>query len=192
MLTTTEEDRLEAALPNSATVEYNGASVDYTLTPFWGGTADKPDPNYPMVVLEWDSQNQTQPQRQPIDDVTARETSGDELVETEVAEVADRLSVTIATTTEFDGDTPATVRAHQLARAVWRTLRFGTDDLNSEGQNGERSMRIEVRDGASLSPTRVEDTYRVPFTIDIHHRETFDQTTETVDQFGTNTDVTQE
>ena len=172
MLTTTEEDRLEAALPSSATVEYNGASVDYTLTPFWGGAADKPDPDYPMVVLEWDSQNEAQPQRQPIDDVTARETSGDTLVETEVAEVADRLSVTIATTTEFDGDTPATVRAHQLARAVWRTLRFGTDDLNSEGQNGERPMRIEVRDGASLSATRVEDTYRVPFIIDIHHRET--------------------
>ena len=190
MLTTTEEDRLEAALPSSATVEYNGVSVDYTLTPFWGGAADKPDPDYPMVVLEWDSQNEAQPQRQPIDDVTARETSGDTLVETEVAEVADRLSVTIATTTEFDGDTPATVRAHQLARAVWRTLRFGTDDLNSEGQNGERPMRIEVRDGASLSATRVEDTYRVPFIIDIHHRETVERDTPSVAEFETSTDTT--
>lgn len=191
MLTTAEEDRLETVLPDTVAVEYDGQSTDYTLTPFWGAATDNPDPGYPMVVLQYDSQNTAQSQRQPLDDVTARETSNGQLVETAVAEVADVLSVTIATTTEWDGQTPATVRAHQLARAVWNTLRFDTDDLNSKGQNGERPMRVALRGGASLSPTRVEDTYRIAFTADLHHRETHEQTTETVEQFDTNTDLTQ-
>ena len=190
MLTPAEEDRVEELLPSSVDVEYAGDSHEYELTPFWGPATDNPNPDYPMVVLQYDSQNDAEEQRQPLNDIADREDDGDDVVETEVAEVSDLLSITIATTTDHDGKTPASVRSHQIARLVWRALWFNRDVLRTPGENGERSIRLDMREEGSLSPTRVEDTYRIAFTARLHHSETVERETPGVAEFDTSTDTT--
>lgn len=197
MLTTAEEDRFEAALPlQGLAVEYEAPSdnelqeFEYDLTPHWHGPdaagEDAATPGeYPAIVFDWDVQNQPEPDRQPLDDLHSVEHSPNSpaLTETKTAEVSDELSITVAVQARYDDNgVPPDVRVSQLARQVWRFLRFELD-LNSEGENGERPMRLAVPDESSVSPVRVEDTLRVEWPIAFHHAEHHEEEHETAEGF---------
>ncbi|MDL0133521.1 hypothetical protein [Halobacterium salinarum] len=178
MLTTAEEDRLEAALPTGFAVTHDGGTYDYSLTVHWtggddvGADADE-SPDYPALVLGWNSQNDPQPERQPANNLHEIDNPTDEpgLTQTETEEVSDELSVTVAVRATHDSNgVPPQVRATQLARPVWRALE-GEVDLNTEGPDGGRPMRIET--SSSPTPARVERTYRYQWAIRLHHRELF-------------------
>lgn len=179
MLTTAEEDRLEAALPTTGlSVTYGGGSYQYDLDVLWSGGDESGDDvsgsmDYPGIVLEFETQNDPRPERQPANDLHAVDNPTGEqgLTETEVEEVSDDLSVTIAVVASHDDNgVPPQVRASQLARAVWRALQHGID-INTAGPNGERPIRIETT--ASPTPSRVERTYRYTWTVRLHHAEEF-------------------
>ena len=180
MLTTAEEDRLEAALPTTGlSVTYEGGPYLYDLDVLWSGGDESGDDvsgsmDYPGIVLGFETQNDPRPERQPANDLHAVDNPAGEqgLTETEVREVSDDLSVTIAVRASHDDNgVPPQVRASQLTRSVWRALDHAID-INSEGPNGERSIRIETT--ASPTPSRVERTYRYTWTVRLHHAELFE------------------
>ena len=196
MLTTAEEDRLEAALPTTAiSVGYDGAVYDYDLDVHWSGGDNTGDdaggsPDYPALVLGWDSQNDPQPERQPADNVHAVDNPTNEpgYTETETVEVSDELSVTIAVRASHDSNgVPSQVRATRLARVLWRALDHDID-LNNEGSNGERPMRIETT--SSPTPSRVERTYRYSWNARLHHSEQFVTEYDTADSADYSADQT--
>lgn len=191
MLTTVEEDRFEQALPlEGIAVEWGGDTYEYDLDPFWtGGDAageDATNPTeYPAVVFDWDTQNQAEADRQPLDDLHSIDVSEEEptLTETKTAEVSDDLSVTIAVEAGWDDNgVPPQARATQLARHLWRFLRFELD-LNSEGENGERPIRVAVPDESSIEPVRVEHTVRSEWPIRLHHAEHHEEEHDVADDF---------
>ena len=180
MLTTAEEDRLEAALPLEFDVEYEGPNDEepqihsYELTPYWGGTDHVGDdassgPEYPAIVFEWDSQGEEDAERQPVDDVASiDENEGEEtIIENNVARVFDDLSVAIEVRNQFR-DTPPLVRASQIARALWKFCRFELEaELDDEGENGERPMLVEVLE--SPSGFEAGQTLIVEFQLRLRH-----------------------
>jgi hypothetical protein len=179
MLTTAEEDRLEAALPTTAiSIGYDGAVYDYDLDVHWSGGDNTGDdaggsPDYPALVFGWDSQNDPRPERQPANNLDSVDNPAGEagLTETEVQEVSDDLSMTVAVrATHDDNGVPPQVRATNLTRALWRAVEHDLD-INSEGPNGERPIRPETT--ASPTPSRVERTYRYTWTVRLHHAERF-------------------
>lgn len=179
MLTTAEEDRLEAALPTTGlSVTYGGGSYQYDLDVHWSGGDESGDDvsgsmDYPGIVLGFESQNDQRPERQPANDLHAVDNPTGEqgLTEIEVEEVSDDLSVTIAVLASHDDNgVPPQVRASQLTRAVWRALDHAIN-INTAGANGERPIRIETT--ASPTPSRVERTYRYTWTVRLHHAEEF-------------------
>ncbi|QHS17924.1 hypothetical protein GWK26_12630 [haloarchaeon 3A1-DGR] len=179
MLTTAEEDRLEAAIPTTGlTVTYEGGTYDYDLDVHWTGGDDTdaapgPEPEYPVLVLGWNSQNNPQTERQPANGLYSIDNPVDEpgYTETETNEVSDELAVAIAVrTTHDDNGVPPQVRSTQLTRAIWRA--FDNEiDLNSEGPNGERPMRLSI--SSSPTPARVERTYRHQWAVQLHHAERY-------------------
>lgn len=182
MLTTAEEDRLEAALPSTFTVEYAGDEFQYDLTPYWGGSdVDGDDagggPEYPAVVFDWDVQGETDTDRQPLGDVRAIEPGGeDELVEVNAARVWDDLSISVAVEARHDANgVPPQVRGGQIARQLWKFCRFELD-LNSPGANGERPMVASVE--SAPTPGRVERTYRIEWVVRLRHTVDHEVTTE--------------
>ncbi|QBI90022.1 tail completion protein, type 1 [Halobacterium phage ChaoS9] len=173
MLTTAEEDRLEAALPTTFTVEYGADEFQYELTPHWSGSdADGDDasgaPEYPAVVFDWDVQGEPDDDRQPLGDVRAIEPGDeDEYVEVNAARVWDDLSISVAVEARHDDNgVPPQVRGSQIARRLWKFCRFELD-LNSLGKNGERPMVVNVE--SAPTPARVERTYRIEWTIRLRH-----------------------
>lgn len=191
MLTTAEEDRFEEALPlEGLTVEWDGESYEYNLDPFWtGGDAageDASEPTaYPAVVFDWDTQNQPETARQPLNDLDSIEVSDGEptLTETKKAEVSDDLSITIAVEANWDDNgVPPQARVTQLARQFWRFLRLELD-LNSWGENGERPIRVAVPDESSIQPVRVEHTVRSEWPIRFHHAERHEEEHDVVESF---------
>ncbi|SEH60484.1 hypothetical protein SAMN05192561_1126 [Halopenitus malekzadehii] len=189
MLTTAEEDRFEAVLPESVDVSYDANQHTYELTVFWGGGNATQD--YPIVILEWDAQNQPQTQRQPVDDVHRIDNPIDEPggAEIRTSEVADELSITVAVKAVRGTDgVPPQTRCKQLVRRLWRFLDDGID-LNSEGPNGERPMRVEI--ASNPSPGRVDDTYRIEWSVQFHHAERYTEefdTTESAEYAADQTD----
>lgn len=180
MLTTAEEDRLEAALPTSGlSVTYEGGSYAYDLDVHWSGGDNTGDdvggsPDYPALVLGWESQNDPRPERQPANNLHAIDNpSGEQgVTETDVEAVSDDLSVTVAVRASHDDNgVPPQVRASQLTRALWRAFEHGID-INSEGSAGERPIRPETT--GSPTPSRVERTYRYAWTVRLHHAELFE------------------
>jgi len=179
MLTTAEEDRFEAALPESVDVEYDASQHTYELAVFWGGGNATED--YPIVILEWDAQNQPQSQRQPVDNIHRIDNPIDEpgLTEVRTSEVADELSITVAVEAVRGTDgVPPQTRCKQIARELWRFLDDAIDQ-NSGGPNGERPMRIET--ASTPSPGRVEDTYRIEWSIQFHHAERYTEEIDTAE-----------
>lgn len=174
MLTTAEEDRLEADLPLVQEVEHDSETYQYELTPFWsGGDAAGADadegPEYPALVFEWDSQGDEEDSRRSIGDVREVDERPDEHVIAEIHDTAyaDELSLTVAIEATHDvNGVPPTVRGPQLTRGVWRYLRFEID-LKAEGPNGERPLGIEVLNPPT--PARVERTLRYEWSIGISY-----------------------
>lgn len=198
MLTTAEEDRLEASFPlEGLTVDYEGESYTYDLTPFWSGGDDAgddatADPDYPALVFGWNAQSEPATERQPVDDVTAVDNPLDvpEYRETETAEVYDELSVTVAVEAAHDANgVPPQVRGGQLARQLWRFTSLDLD-LNSVGPDGERPMRIDVQSGPT--PSRVRLTYRLEWALRLHHSETKETVYDTVEDVGVEAEQTRD
>lgn len=198
MLTTTEEDRLEASFPlEGLTVDYEGESYTYDLTPFWSGGDEAgedatADPDYPALVFGWNEQSEPATERQPVDDVAAVDNPLDvpEYRETETAEVYDELSVTVAVEAAHDANgVPPQVRGGQLARQLWRFTTLDLD-LNSVGPDGERSMRVDVQSGPS--PSRVQLTYRLEWALRLHHSETKETVYDTVEDVGVEAEQTRD
>ncbi|AAM88691.1 hypothetical protein PhiCh1p18 [Natrialba phage PhiCh1] len=194
MLTTAEEDRFEEALPlEGLEVKWDGESYEYDLDPFWtGGDAADEEPTesveYPAIVFDWETQNQPELGRQPLNDLHSIDVSSDEsvLTETKTAEVSDDLAITIAVEAAWDDNgVPPQARVTQLTKQIWRFLRFELD-LNSEGENEERPMNVEVPDESSVEPVRVEHTIRAPWQIRFHHAERHEEEHNTVEEFEIN------
>ena len=162
MLTSAEEDRLEAAIPFEHDIEYGGPDDEepqvytYELTPYWGSSDHVGDdagegPQYPTIVFEWDSQGEQDDARQPVDDVAAIDENEGEntIIEKNVVRAFDDLSVTIEVRNQFR-NTPPQLRASQIARAVWKFCRFELEEeLDHDGENGERPMLVEVLESPS-------------------------------------------
>jgi len=185
MLTTKEEDRLEAVLPTTGlSISYGGKTYQYDLDVHWsGGDVAGDDASesteYPALVLGWNSQNNAETQRQPANDLHDIDNPLDEpgLTETDTTEVSDELSVTIAVRSTHDSNgVPPQVRATQLTRELWRVL-DNEIDINNQGPNGERPIRVETN--TSPTPSRVERTYRYQWAISLHHAERFETDYET-------------
>lgn len=198
MLTTAEEDRLEASFPlEGLTVDYEGGSYTYDLTPFWSGGDDAgddatADPDYPALVFGWDAQSEPAPERQPVDNVASIDNPTDvpEYRETETAEVYDELSVTVAVEAAHDANgVPPQVRGSQLARHLWRFTEHDLD-LNSVGPDGERPMRVDVQSGPT--PSRVKLTYRLEWALRLHHSETKETVYDTVESVGVEAEQTRD
>lgn len=185
MLTTLEEDRLEAALPSTVTVTYEGVDYDYDLHPHWSGSDAAGDDagetgEHPAIVFSYDIQGQPDDERQPADGVRKIEPNGqNDYVETRTERVWDDLSITIAVeATHDDNGVPPQVRRTQLTRRIWRYCLFELD-INSTGANGERPLVVDVIN--SPTPSRVERTFRSTFAIRLRHTEDHEVTQETVE-----------
>jgi hypothetical protein len=182
MLTTAEEDRLERELPLTFDVEYAAPTDDqpqtyaYELTPFWaGGDADGADasdgPEYPSLVFDYDNEGVIDEARQPIGDVAAVDaaTGGATVDEHHVERAMDDLSFTVAVEAVHDANgVPPQVRAQQIARQLYRFVRFHLD-LSEPGANGERPMVVELFERPTRA--RVERTFRVEFPVRFRHVE---------------------
>lgn len=191
MLTPAEQTRLEAALPTDAlSVTHNGTAHTYDLRPFWaGGDVDDPDmPGYPALVFAYEEQNVPIEGRQPVNDLYAVDNPANEpgFTETETAEVADDLTLTVVVEPAYKDGLPPQLRSSELARQLWRHCRHELA-LNSEGDNGERPIRTEVLNGPT--PARVAETLRRSWTLRLHHAERRDVEYDTVAELGTDVDV---
>ena len=178
MLTTAEEDRLEAELPLQYDVTHGGNTYQYDLTPFWANNdADGDDASdsvdYPALVFDKDMQGRQDTERQPVGDVAEVEYPADEptIVEHHVARATDDVMLTVAVTANHDQNgVPPTTRARQMIRQLWRFVNFHLGDaLAEEGPNGERPMVVEVLE--QPRDERVGRTYRVEFPIRFRHVE---------------------
>jgi hypothetical protein len=174
MLTTAEEDRLEEDLPLVQSIPYGDGEYEYELAPYWFGAdhvANDADvsPDYPAIVFQWDSQGNEVNERRSIGDFSDLDERPGETVVEEIQETGydDQLSVTVAVeATHDENGVPPNVRGPQLARAIWRYLRFEVD-LQSEGANGERPMTIDVQDPPT--PVRVDRTLRYEWSVAVSY-----------------------
>jgi hypothetical protein len=198
MLTTAEEDRLEATFPlKGIAVEYKDESYTYDISTFWAGGDENGDdataaPDHPALVFDWDTQSEPATERQPVDDVASIDNPTDvpEYRETKTAEVYDELSVTVAVEATHDANgVPPQTRGGQLARRLWRFTRHEID-LNTTGPNGERPMRVDVQNGPT--PSRVQRTYRLEWSIRLHHSETQETVHDTVETVGVEAEQTRD
>jgi len=186
MLTTAEEDRLEADLPLVQSILYAGNSYEYELSPYWFGPDHSGDDadlvaEYPAIVLEWETQGDENEDRRPLGGVSEIDDRGDEaaFVETEVVEYDDELSMTVAVEATHDSNgVPPDVRGKQLARAIWRHIRFELD-LDSEGAGGERPMTVSILNAPTTG--RVAGTYRVEWSVAISYADAYEVVHDTVD-----------
>lgn len=187
MLTAQEEDRIEAALPDTVSVSYDGATHTYDLGVFWSG--GNTNEEYPTVVFEWDVQNELRPERQPANNLVSIDNPVDEpgATETKTDEVSDDLSITVAVEAVFDDGLPPQVRRKQIAQRIWKFFEQEAD-FTDEGPNGERPMRIETLSG--ITPARVEDTLRAEWPVRIHHSELYEEEIETADDASFETNQT--
>ena len=194
MLTTAEEDRLEADLPLVQTIPYGGAEYQSELDPFWsGGDEDGADadgaPKYPALVFEWDSQAGVDEEREPLGDVSEIDDRGDdpEFATIETSRLSDELSMTIAVeATHDENGVPPQVRGQQITRGLWRYVRFEMD-LNEPGANGERPMTVEPL--SSPTPARVGGTFRLEWSVSVSYVDEYERVVETVDDAGYTTDL---
>jgi len=185
MLTTAEEDRFEADLPLTQSIPFEGEEYQYELTPFWAGPDHSGNnaaevAEYPALVLQWDTQGAEDDERKPLGDASRFDDRGDapEFAEIQAAGYDDELSITIAVDASHDANgVPPDVRGKQLARAIWRYLRFEAD-LNSEGANGERPMTVEPVNAPT--PSRVAGTFRVEWSVAISYIDEYEIVHETV------------
>jgi len=174
MLTTAEEDRLEADLPLTQTVSWNGAEYQYDLEPHWFGPdhegADAGDDvEYPAIVFQWNTQGNERDERRPLGGVDRVDDRGDDpgFAEIHAAGYDDELSITVAVEATHDANgVPPDVRGKKLTRAVWRYVRFEID-LHSPGGNGERPMLVEPQ--SSPTPGRVNRTLRFEWSVEISY-----------------------
>jgi len=186
MLTTAEEDRLEADLPLVQSILYAGNSYEYELSPYWFGPDHSGDDadlvaEYPAIVLEWETQGDENEDRRPLGGVSEIDDRGDEaaFVETEVVEYDDELSITVAVEATHDSNgVPPDVRGKQLARAIWRYIVFEMD-LDSVGANGERPLLVEPLNPPT--PGRVAGTYRLEWSVQVSYVDEHEEVHETVD-----------
>ncbi len=186
MLTTAEEDRIEADLPFVQTLTYEGADYQYELTPYWSGpdhAGDRVDaaPEYPAIVFGWDSQGAEDEERRPLGGVSRIDDRGDaaEFAEVEERSLDDELSITVAVDARHDANgVPPDVRGKQLARAIWRYIVFEMD-LDSVGANGERPLLIEPLNPPT--PGRVAGTYRLEWSVQVSYVDEHETVHETVD-----------
>lgn len=185
MLTDAEEDRLRSAIPlENVTIEAAGTTATYDFDTFWSGgdaagddATTQFDGEYPALVFGYNTQAEPETGRQPLNDLHEVDNPIDEpgMTETRAAELSDLLSLTVAVEATWRDGIPPQTRVRELARPVWKACRFDlSSDLNQEGQNGERPMRVELG-GTPIGPERVARTLRVQWPIRIHYRETVDR-----------------
>jgi hypothetical protein len=195
MLTTAEEDRLEADLPLTQSIPYDGATYQYELTPYWYGPDHQGDdadlaPEYPAIVFQWESQSDERDERRPLGGVDRVDDRGDdpEFAEIHAAGYDDELSITVAVKATHDANgVPPDVRGKQLARQLFRYIRFQID-LNTTGPNGERPMLVDPANAPT--PARVDRTYRVEWSVAISYVDEHTVVHDTVDDAEYTVDTT--
>lgn len=176
---TLEEDRLEAALDEARTVVYEGESYTYEPDYHWG-TGDFQD-EYPVIVLNYQTEAAQRDGDQPMNDLIAIDEREGEVDYDfhKGARVSDELQLTVAAESGFDANgVPAHVLVQQMAKAVWKQIRF-TLDLNSIGDNGESPMVFNIG-GSPSGPYRQDDTVRANFVFEANYVEIVVETVESV------------
>ncbi len=204
MFTTAEKRRLRTSLPQSVTASYTG-TVDgsevtrtTTVAPAYRwvgsdseGTDSEAFDDYPIVLLDWDSQGEVVPGEEllnrfadrdfgPIDpaDVDGSGPLYDPAIDDEVfietfeTRQQGSLSITPVVETKWVDGVPPQPRAEAFARACWRWVTFrGSRQLNSIGPDDERPMVIEPQ--GEPTPARMANTYRVPMSALLRYTASF-------------------
>lgn len=195
MLTPAEEDRLEAVFPTDLTVEYDGVSRTYELTPYWSGhDVDGDDatqtPEYPALAFDWGDRDVPNEDEQPANHLQRFESPEEETyVETRVRQLYSDLAIQVAVRRRHDG-IPPDVRLTELANAIWDVCDQDLDQgavLNEEGESGERPMRVDLLEGVATNAQG--RTHRAQRSIRIYYRAEHDVEFDTVDEIEYEVDV---
>lgn len=204
MFTTAEKRRLRTSLPESVTASYtgvvDGSEVTRTTTvaPAYRwvgadseGTESEEFDDYPIVLLDWDSQGEPVPgeellnrfaervfEEPDLDEIDApgplfdAEIDDEAFIETSETRQQASLSITPVVETKWVDGVPPQPRAEAFARACWRWVRFrGSQQLNSIGPDGERPMVVDGQ--GEPTPARMMNTYRVPMSAQIRYTASF-------------------
>lgn len=191
MLTVAEEDRFVDVAPTGpfTVVAADGSSQTYEPDFFWRG--NDYDPDYPFIAFGWEGRGDVRTVREPLNNIAEIQAlvDSDQVSYTKESPQTDTLSVQIAGVSEYDtNDVSPQTRVGQIGRQMWEWVTGpGHDALNSLGPNGERPCLIGPSD--SPTTTRLDDTYRMQFSIEIQHTMTWTELEDAVSETETETTV---